>query len=121
MTTYDITIKSRGQELITKEHIATHTNTILPPSYCFILRGKRSSSAVFLSQQLHLSVLLHVSLHKGTPTLKLKHFVSIQLLKRLLKQKERLIQPYLGPFWQVFTTHFVIKVMPTNCTTSKLQ
>ena len=42
--------------------------TTLPPSYCSIKLYERSSSAVILSQQLQLSVLLHVLLNNGTPT-----------------------------------------------------
>ena len=69
-------------------------NTILPPSYSSILfiklykRGKRSSSAVILSQQLQLSVLLHISLCNGTPTFEteaLRFYTKAQLLKQLLQ------------------------------------
>ena len=80
-------------------------NTILPPLYCsilFIKRGKRSSSAVILSQQLRLSVLLHVSLCNGTPTFEteaLRFYIKAQLLKRFLQQKEHPIRPYFAPSW----------------------
>ena len=67
------------------------------------------------------SVLLHISLSNSIPTYEteaLLFYSKPQLLKRLLQLKERLIWPCLGPSWQVFTTCFVIKVTPTNCTTS---
>ena len=121
----DITVKSREQGLITKEHIATHTiifNTLLPPSYSSIIFHytfyRRKTSSVTLTTKL--SRLLNAQIRtKATPTFIAEAFrlcTQIQLLKPFLYPYEHLIQPYLTSLRLVFTTRFVTKATPAFIT-----
>ena len=130
----DVTSKSREQRLITKEHIATHTNLILlfkPALFSSTFYAEILTVALGQSSFIRFATFFFYkvcNLH-GTPTFKteeLRLVSNVQLVKRLLPCNKRQIQHYLALLWKQHTTRFVTKGPPINsidskCCTEKLK
>ena len=93
----------------TKEHIATHTNLILPlytPVRTLVIKCFKSSSCFepkFLLQHYRPVLFYRLRNPHGMPTFKtdaLRLVSNVQLIKQLLLSNEQQIQCYLALLWQ---------------------